>query len=90
MDNESYDPDTYWRGNVWLNVNWFVMKGLENQGRTDLAKQVAHKTVDLVKEHDWWEHYNPENGDGGGAKPLAWDCVVYDMVELLQDRPGRA
>lgn len=89
MDNDSYDPDTYWRGNVWLNVNWFVMKGLENQGRTDLAKEVAHKTVDLVKENDWWEHYNPENGKGGGAKPLAWDCVVYDMVDLLQDRPDR-
>ncbi len=28
----AYDPRRYWRGPVWVNVNWFFIQGLERYG----------------------------------------------------------
>lgn len=79
-----YAPDDYWRGNVWINVNWFVIQGLIQQEKMNLALQLALNTVDLVRGHGFWEYYNPHSGAGHGAPELAWCSLVYDMVEFIE------
>ncbi len=37
-DAPSFDPNTYWRGNVWASVNWLIYRGLRRYGYDDLAR----------------------------------------------------
>ena len=55
-----------WRGGVWLNLNYFVIKGLKNYGYDDLADELRFKTLDCVNK--WYqktgaifEFYDPNN-----------------------------
>ena len=55
-----------WRGGVWLNLNYFIIKGLHNYGYHDLANELRLKTLDCVNK--WYqktgalfEFYDPNN-----------------------------
>ena len=55
-----------WRGGVWLNLNYFIIKGLKNYGYDDLADELRLKTLDCVNK--WYkktgaifEFYDPNN-----------------------------
>lgn len=55
-----------WRGGVWLNLNYFIIKGLKNYGYDDLAEALRFKTLDCVNK--WYkktgaifEFYDPND-----------------------------
>ena len=48
----SYSTDM-WRGGVWLNSNYFVIKGLKNYGYTELAESLKNKTLETVNK--WYK-----------------------------------
>lgn len=55
-----------WRGGVWLNLNYFVIKGLKNYGYEELAEELKTKTLECVNK--WYkktgaifEFYDPKN-----------------------------
>lgn len=55
-----------WRGGVWMNINYFVARGLKRYGFDDLAKELIQKTLDAVfkwykKTGVIYEFYAPEN-----------------------------
>ena len=80
-EHPAFDPDRYWRGNVWIQVNWLVWMGLRRYGYTDLAQELARRSIGLVMQHGQHEHYNPFTGQGHGSHPHSWDALVLDMVK---------
>ncbi len=40
-----------WRGPTWVNANYFVIRGLDKQGRTDEAERLAQKSIALVLKY---------------------------------------
>ncbi len=40
-----------WRGPTWLNANYFVIRGLAEQGRAEEADRLAQKSIELVQKH---------------------------------------
>ena len=48
----AYSTDM-WRGCVWLNHNYFIIKGLTNYGYTDLANEIKNKTLQAVNK--WYK-----------------------------------
>jgi hypothetical protein len=63
-DEPSYDPDNYWRGSTWLNVNWFTLRGLIELHRRaevpralELARELARRTCELVDLAGFREYY---------------------------------
>ncbi len=42
-----------WRGGVWLNLNYFIIKGLKNYGYDDLADELLNKTLEMVNK--WYK-----------------------------------
>jgi hypothetical protein len=79
-EHPAFDPDRYWRGNVWIQVNWLVWMGLRRYGYTDLAQEIARRSIDLVMQHGQHEHFNPFTGQGHGSHPHSWDALVLDMA----------
>jgi glycogen debranching enzyme len=88
MDEPSFGPLTntrlIWRGTTWVNTNWFIAKGLEEQGYNMLAKKIARKTIELVLRFGFREYYDPFDGHPGKAmKNFGWSTLAIDFIDLL-------
>jgi len=77
----SFDPQGFWRGPVWIAVNWFVFNGLLNYGFTEEADKVYLDSRRLLEKSGFREQFHPFTGDGYGAKQFTWGALVLDMME---------
>ena len=71
-----------WMGATWIPTNYMVFRGLMNYGYTDVARELAEKTFELVaSEADLREYYNGETGSGQGLCPFwGWSSLGYVML----------
>jgi hypothetical protein len=89
MNHPTYRPDTVggnlvWRGPTWINSNWYIARGLMRHGRSDLARHIAARSVDLMRLSGIREYYNPHTGQGHGAPDFSWSTILYDLlIEVL-------
>lgn len=79
-DHPQFDPAHYWRGNVWMSVNWLIWRGLRRYGYGELANILAERSVALVHHHGFYEYFNPLTGDGYGPSAQSWTTLVLDMA----------
>lgn len=58
-----------------------IFHGLMDYGYTDIAKELAYKTFDMVlSEDETREYYNGETGTGEGLNPFwGWSSLAYVM-----------
>lgn len=70
----------YWRGNVWLNVNWLIWSGLRRYGYYQLAQMLTERSLALVELSGWHEYFHPDTGEGYGSFPHSWSALVLDML----------
>lgn len=80
VDAPTFAPDRYWRGNVWLNVNWLIYQGLRRYGYDDVAGTLAARSLALVEQSGCWEYYHPLTGQGLGSPHYSWSAIVVDML----------
>jgi hypothetical protein len=83
--NPAFDARRYWRGPVWVNVNWFLVRGLEQAGLGAEASQLAALTVDLVSRSGFVEYYEPTTGEPLGARDFSWSAAL--TIDLLLRPP---
>ena len=76
-----YESQRYWRGPVWVNTNWMIIRGLERYGKHDLASCLARDTLALVSKHGFWEYFDPESGKGLGTDNFSWTAAL--VLDLL-------
>ncbi len=81
----AYAPRNYWRGPVWINVNWFLVRGLERCGLEAEAAALRDSTLELVTRSGFTEYYEPSTGAPLGSRVFSWSassrwtcCVTYD------------
>ena len=65
VDDPTYGTDM-WRGPVWVNYNYMIIRGLYDYGHKTLADDIKRKTMDAIAfwyEHDGviYEFYQSEN-----------------------------
>jgi neutral trehalase len=74
-----FDPDSYWRGSTWLNVNYLIAEGLRRYTFDDIANEIGRSSLALVEQSGFREHYNPLTGAGGGSQSHSWSGIVLDL-----------
>ncbi len=84
LAHPAFDPDRYWRGNVWLQVNWQIFHGLRRYGFDRLAREIARRSAELLLRSGPHEFFNPLTGVGRGSHPYSAAAVVLDMVRTLE------
>jgi Mannosylglycerate hydrolase MGH1-like glycoside hydrolase domain len=82
-----FEPQRYWRGPAWVNMNWFVILGLERYGFTEEAEWLRIHTLGLITRSGFREYYNPITGDGLGASDFSWTAAL--AVDLVASEPAR-
>ncbi|HUD11661.1 MAG TPA: trehalase family glycosidase [Candidatus Saccharimonadia bacterium] len=86
--SRSFEPRRYWRGPVWINMNWFVVVGLERYGFMEEAQWLRSHTIGLVSKSGFREYFNPETGDGLGAVSFSWSAAL--TLDLLARQSASA
>ncbi len=88
-DHPLFKGDQYWRGNVWINVNYFVWLGLKKflsknpnyAPAKEMADKIKEATFSLLDKTGFFEYFHPEKGEGYGAKSFGWNGIVMFMME---------
>jgi len=72
----SFDPRGFWRGSVWVNVNWMIAQGLGEHGEGALAQRMAADSRALLQGAGMREHFHARSGEGLGATDFSWTAAL--------------
>jgi len=81
LNKSNFHPMSYWRGPLWININWLIWKSLYLNGYGKKAEEWRRNMLDLVSEHGFYEYFNPLTGEGLGAKNFSWTAAL--VIDLL-------
>lgn len=81
-----FDHRRYWRGPVWLIMNFMIADGLDRFGRADLAQRIKSDSVDLLRRSGFAEYFDPLDGTGLGGKAFSWTAAMW--LAWLRDAAG--
>jgi hypothetical protein len=82
----AFEPERYWRGPIWLNVNWLVALGLDRYSVPEAAAGLRSATLELAGRGDLNEYFDPRTGHPLGATRFSWSAAL--ALDLLQ-RKGK-
>ncbi|MCX6262057.1 MAG: trehalase family glycosidase, partial [Bacteroidia bacterium] len=82
MDEPTFRPNGFWRGDIWPPTNYLIALGLNRYGYYDISKELADKMLELVKKYDGhaYERYNGVEGLGLGVKDYCWGVATWSMA----------
>lgn len=80
-DTPFHQVKLLWRGPTWIATNWFVVKGLQKHGYTNLADEVIAKMNEMIDREGFREYYNPETGVGYRRENFGWSTLVLDLMK---------
>ncbi len=83
LNEKEYTPQLYWRGPVWINVNWLIWRALQNYGFKEKADQIRGGVIELVREHGFFEYYDVATGTGYGGRDFSWTAAL--LIDMIKD-----
>ena len=76
----AFGPDRFWRGDVWANTTYLVVRGLADYGFHDLAADLADRAVDNAMRHGLPERYHADTGEPLGLPDYAFGCAILSLM----------
>ena len=84
-----YDPETMWRGPVWVNINYIFVEALRQVGEHSLADTLVQKTLELIMDQPGiHEYYHAESGEPppAAAEAFGWTAAVFIDLAIQASR----
>ncbi len=87
--SDRFNPKKYWRGPVWINMNWMLYYGLKKYRFLELANRIKKDSVELIKRDGFYEYFDcrKNNGEanriGYGGSNFSWSAAL--LIDLLND-----
>ena len=78
-----FSPIQYWRGPIWININWFLMHGLEDYGYSKAAESLRQTIIDLCQNEGFNEYFDPLDGSRHGSDFFSWSAAL--CLDVLMD-----
>lgn len=81
--HERFNPKKYWRGPVWINLNWMLYYGLKQYGFYDIAKRVKEDTIEIIEKNGFYEYFDSRKdmhlkGNAGyGGNNFSWSAALF-------------
>jgi glycogen debranching enzyme len=77
-----FDAKRYWRGPVWLVVNYMIADGLRAAGEAAAADAITASSLELIRESGFAEYYDPMTGEPLGGGSFTWTAAM--VLEFLK------
>jgi hypothetical protein len=90
----SFDPSSplfnskkYWRGPVWINLNWIIYRGLRRYGYSKEAGKIKAHTLFFMEKYGFYEYFEPSKelnrslSKGYGGNNFSWSAAL--TIDLL-------
>ena len=78
-----FSPVRYWRGPVWININWFLMHGLRRYGYKAQAERLRQTIVGLCQSEGFFEYFDPTTGMGHGSDFFSWTAAL--LIDVMAE-----
>ena len=76
FDDPQLQPDVYWRGPAWPNLEYLLWQACRRAGDEQATLEIADVALHGVLRAGFSEYWNPYSGQGAGGKPYAWAAVT--------------
>ncbi|MYA87440.1 MAG: hypothetical protein F4X97_03115, partial [Boseongicola sp. SB0662_bin_57] len=76
-----YDGLRYWRGPVWLIVNYMISDGLKAAGQDAMARRIDADSIRLIEKGGFAEYYDPVTAEPCGGSNFTWTAAM--VIEIL-------
>ncbi|MEM6719901.1 MAG: trehalase family glycosidase [Bacteroidota bacterium] len=86
--SERYNPRKYWRGPVWINVNWIIYNGLNKYGFHNIATRVKNDSIALIEKYGFYEYFDARKNEaetGYGGNNFSWSAAL--IIDMLNEEP---
>jgi len=77
MTHEAFDSKNYWRGPVWININWLLSQGLKRYGYAAKADAMKRDIMQLPTRFGFHEYFDSVSGNGHGSKAFSWTAALF-------------
>lgn len=87
--DERFNPKKYWRGPVWINMNWMLYLGLKNYGFTNTASRIKEDSIELIERYGFYEYFDcrkdntEEEPVGYGGNNFSWSAAL--LIDFLKN-----
>ena len=84
-----YNPKKYWRGPIWINLNWILYYGLKRYGFVEIAETVRNGSIELITSSGFKEYFDARkeiqepSGRGYGGDNFSWSAAL--IIDLLHE-----
>ena len=88
--NKRFNPKKYWRGPVWINLNWILYNGLKRYDFHEIAKRVKEDTIELIKREGFCEYFDPRKDIsesekiGYGGNNFSWTAALF--IDFINEK----
>ncbi|MBM7069654.1 trehalase family glycosidase [Actibacterium sp. 188UL27-1] len=76
-DAQDFEPQRYWCGPIWPQMNFMIAMGLREQGEAQLADRMQSDLTRLIEASGFWECFNPVTGAGCVGSDFSWTAAMW-------------
>lgn len=75
-DSDKYEPQRYWRGPVWLHINWMIALDFEDYYAPETAEILKNDARALLDKTGYYEYFHADSGAGCGGGEFSWTAAI--------------
>jgi len=80
---QDFERSNYWRGPIWININWMLAQGLRRYGYTPKADSLQKDLLQLPIRFCFYEYFDSFDGSGYGSDNFSWTAALF--IDLVQE-----
>ncbi|MEM9335995.1 MAG: hypothetical protein AAGA33_14205, partial [Pseudomonadota bacterium] len=72
-----FDHIRYWRGPVWIMMNYMAARGFEERGESAWSRRLKSDSRELIERFGFHEAFSPCSGEGTGGTDFSWTAALW-------------
>jgi len=86
----NFNSKKYWRGPIWINLNWMLYNGLRRYGHWKYVRLIRNSILYLAERSGFYEYYDPITGEGIGEENFSWSAALFlDLINFKRQQEAK-